>query len=251
MTAGPILQITDGRGRLRPLAGLKVLALTRWPNDIDRQANFFATSFANAWVIKASSNSRLPLAKEILSCLLKQIDEATRDQERNSDRGAYDAFVTGELLLGVLRLATWSPRDASLSKAAELWSREHLRLKDGRGRRIATSQSALLGAFSRFRSVAHFCAAWRLVAPDFEFGEHLRKRSLLRYLAVAEGLRRFGENHHSPMGRTNTVPSAKPLLDPVITWKLPADLRLPVARIGVSKPTPAAKASLAEYRSGH
>jgi len=89
VTAGPILQITDGRGRLRPLAGLKVLALTRWPSDVERQMIFFATSVAKAWVIKASSNGRLPLAKEILSCLLKQIHEPEREQERNSDRGAY------------------------------------------------------------------------------------------------------------------------------------------------------------------
>ena len=198
MVGVSVLDITDGRGHLHGFAFLDALAVTIWPDDAHLRSQFLAWCFARGWLECAPPDIPMPAPGPILCGLTAGFDSSGPTWMRALGKRIQSVRAVGEMILFVLDLAVWSPKYATLAKAAEIWDRQHGRDRDSRGKPFATSRSAMFAAWSQFRSVAHFCGAWRLVVPDFQFEEHGfvigNKKHLLRYLALADFLRNFGKN---------------------------------------------------------
>jgi hypothetical protein len=196
-------------------------ALSEVPDSIPRK------HYDRAFELVGKANSSMDLASE----------------------SAYGVFVAGELLLLIMTAAKHSPTNASLARAIYAWRLDQKEGKTYRGDLVGTSQRSVETAWARFRPVAHLCGAWELRA---DFGASPRVSpvgNLRKFLATAEALRTFGETHHPPAGRTGSKASGFTTLDPMETWHLPTDLKLPKMRLKPPPPTEFVKKAFAAYRA--
>jgi hypothetical protein len=90
---------------------------------------------------------------------------AAAEIDRVIDRASYAGYgmtVSGDLLLFIINAALYSPKDASLARAVRVWCEDHALGRTHEGGKVAASSRAVIAAWSRFKPVAHLCAAWRL-----------------------------------------------------------------------------------------
>jgi hypothetical protein len=155
--------------------------------------------------------------------ILASSERMCREQAalKRLDASAYGLAVTGELLLLIFSAATYSPRNASLERAIRVWSEDQALGKTAEGRKVAASPRSIKAAWSRFKPVAHLCAAFQLLRNEDENSVLLPvdNEQLPRFLASSEALRHFAEQHHPPSGRAGTRPAHSTTLDPESTWR--------------------------------
>jgi hypothetical protein len=128
----------------------------------------------------------------------------SRDKASNC---AYGWAVAGDLLLLVLNAAVLAPEHATLARAVRVWTEDQAKGRTLEGRKVAASPRSVREAWSRFKPVAHLCAAWRIYndgAPSAEQLDPTSERTLPNFLAAAEIFRSWGEAHHAPSGRKGT-----------------------------------------------
>jgi len=106
-----------------------------------------------------------------------------------------------------------------------------------------TSETAIREYWSKFKPVAHLCAA-RILHNEHQvsmFGAPVEnstrddKKVILgipAFLSDAECLRAFGEQHYSRGQKKHNNST----LDPQTSWKVPGDLSLPSSRLAVNLP---------------
>jgi len=242
----PVLEITDGNGQLLWDAPFRLLATMLHPEDPEKRRQYFEVLLASA-VLEARSED---VPRELIVQASNRMRLADAILKR-AHASAYGAAVTGDLLLTVITAALYSPRDASLERAIRAWGEDQVRGKTGTGGRVAASPSAIKAAWSRFKSVAHLCAAFRL---STDLGEAspivpVDKDRLPNFLATSEALRILGEEHHPPSGRTGSKPAYDSTLDPQLTWQVPSDLVLPTITLSIPPPTEFVRRVFKEYRA--
>jgi hypothetical protein len=240
-----ILQISDGHGGLLWYAPFRVLALLLHPDDECAMEKLFEAMAALAMI--ELGDGRRETAEHAA--------RATFEMDRARDSG-YGITVAGDLLLLVLNLVFVSPREASIARAVSIWSAAHARAKNYQGNIVAASRAAIMAAWSRFKPIAHLCAAFQIAKDQAESPPDdipvptfcNTTEELLQFLGVAEALRYEGERHSPLIGRGNAKGSSVPTLDPASSWRTPPDLVLPNISLGVPPLTDWTKKALAEYR---
>ena len=243
----PILEITDRHGKLLLDAPFRVLAVMFHPDDQearDKLVEFLSSKV----VLEAARCSRV--SRKMILAASERISWEPAAFER-LDASAYGLGVTGELLLMIISAAIYSPRNASVKRAIRVWSEDQAQGKTGEGRKVAASPRSINAAWSRFKPVAHLCAAFQLLGNIDEDSPFLPidSKQLLQFLAISEALRHFAEQHHPPSGRAGTQPAQVTTLDPRSTWRPPSDLVLPHVSLRVPPPTDFAMKIYSEYRT--
>ena len=223
----PILEIADGRGRLVATAPLTVLATMCHPENPEARARFTESTVA-----KALLESGARLSRTFANLAAQRAAEFKSIADNGVDSG-YGIAVAGDLLLLIVSASLHSPKDASLERAVRVWAADQARGKTFSGRRVAASRRSILAAWTRFKPVAHLCAALRLSEHGLPGCNPAILAELPVFLAIAEILRHLGERHHPPAGRTGTKPAIDSTLDPETTWRTPLDLVLPGVTLGI------------------
>ena len=219
----PELPISDGDGNLVPFAGLIVIAMMAHPDDPQRRADLFFVRSSLERLSKLRDDQKLAVPVRELRSFLEA--PAYAEVERLAAESGAGGGTAGDLLSRVVRYSKVCPKHASLLKAA--WVEEHL-LAQGtnrHGEKLPYSRATILANWTRFKPVAHLWAASRIATegeegiPPPEFNLDSRQGTP-GFLSLAEYFRIIGESFKSRGQKT-------PLLDPLTSWKLPADLRLP------------------------
>jgi hypothetical protein len=221
-----ILPITDGPGGLLADARLRILSVMLYPEDEQACCDLHASIVSRALVEDG--------------CQDEQVNRHARlygERWKSALPRYAQAWAAGELLLLVLNVAVFSPRDATLHRAIHLHRRDRGGGHTYEGRLIPVSQRSLRGAWNEFKSVAHLAAAHTLLQPRNEFGMAAGLRVELpeipRLLAVGELLRIMGE---------------RTLLDGDRVWRPPVDLVLPKVKIQIPPLTDFAQEELKNYQ---
>lgn len=263
---GPTLDITDGRGGLRPLAEATVMALMLHPDNEQMRHEFLAKWHTRILAKVGSSLEQRGYSAEeidrewptILSrgadrhgilprSLVQALDTAPSREalEARIRDSTARGVVIGEMLLTIITCARHHPAHVSVRKAIYLIRRA---LKDGRikpGAVPGTSDAFLLREWKRLNPVAHLWAA----AINVSEGPDLEDCSTLtvdrEFLARAEALRLLGEQCFGRGQRRKHGP----VLDPSKTWRMPRDLELPRVRLKTQPLPERALAWLAEYHA--
>jgi hypothetical protein len=239
-----VLEITDGKGKLRLAASLIVLATMSHPDDPDQRLKYSEVLSAKALI-----ELEVPISRK----LAIQASAAAAEVESVLNKAAESAYgiaVAGDVLLFVMNAARYLPKHASVGRAIAVWCEHYARGKTAEGRYVAASPRSVKAAWSRFKPVAHLCGAFNLFQNDqIPALNPADPETLLNFLAVAEMLREFGVRHHSPFGRTGSKPSRISMLDPDSTWRTPSDLVLPQLTLSIPPVPKFAEAALRNYRA--
>jgi hypothetical protein len=243
----PVLEITDGNGQLLWDASFRVLATMFHPDDPAARDQYIELCLARTVLDAASSE---PTPQE----LILQASERVASMDvvlKRADKSAYGVAVTGDLLLTIISAAFWLRRHASLERAVRAWCQDQVRGKTGEGRGVAASARAVKASWSKFKPVAHLCAAFQI---SRDLGENsplmpVDNVGLATFLAVAETLRKAGEAHHPPVGRACSKPGATTTLDPQSTWHLPANIVLPKVSFQIPPPPDFVLKVFSEYQA--
>jgi hypothetical protein len=162
----------------------------------------------------------------------------------NFDKG----LVAGQILLTLIQLVDGAPADATLNKARHL-AMVNLRKKsltaNGETKRgIPLSPRSIENMWAQFRTVCHLYAAFVETraehARDSRSGE-LSRQTMLKILAIAEALRRRGQEHRSRG-------SLAPTLDETAMWTVPPHIDLK-SIVVTFPPVRVTKADLAELKN--
>jgi len=240
----PVLEISDGRGKLLPFANLLVLATILHPDDAETRDWLFESLVARTVIERRGS-----LPRTLRRLATERSVQADSLIERATKANAYGVAVAGDLLMFIATAAAYSPKNASLARAVRAWCEDQTKGRTHDGGKVAASPRAVRAAWARFKSIAHLCAAFRLQSDLGEQFELYDRRKLPNFLAAAEAFRIFGEHHHPPIGRFVSRRSKATTLDPEGTWHLPSDLPLPAVFLEVPRPTPFAQKIFSEYRA--
>ncbi len=241
-----ILNISDGHGNLVCDASFRVLATMFHPNDSEARRLYVETMVAL---------TLLEVSQEVPKSQLVRAAEYARNAEAQIEKAtdsAYGMAVAGDLLLLVINAALVAPEHATLARAIRVWTEDQANGRTPEGCKVAASPRSVKEAWSRFKLVAHLCAAWRISNDQVPGSEQLSPASndtLPNFLAAAEMFRIFGEAHHAPSGRKGTKLYRDSLLDPDETWKVPSDLVLPELQLKIPPLTEFAQQSFRDYRA--
>jgi hypothetical protein len=221
----PILPISNGQGELLSDGYVEahILATQAYPNDPVKRAELYDGLFLTA----PGTDVWLP--------------DRSADVERLLRPQRYGIYVTGGLLLLMLKMASTAPHRASLNLAVSAWNQAHA-LHRPNGRIFPASRAPVLKAWSEFKSVSHLIAAYELTRDQhplthIPWNQHPISTRISWWLIFAEEFLRIGENYYPLIGHTRSNPpgpdtnigkrTAPTLLDPSTTWKLPPDLYFP------------------------
>jgi hypothetical protein len=240
----PVLEITDGNGNLLPDATNRVLATMFHPADARQREHTIETFNLREDLCAIDSLPEEPVQLSEKSAIVtgSAIGELASE--------TYGVHVAGDLLLLILSAAIQSPKDASLARAVRVWGTDQARGRTIDGKAVAASERSILAAWSRFKPVAHLCAAFIL---DFD-PQAVERTTLLqdlpRFLAIAESYRSLGEKHHPPAGRKGSKPLTRATtLDPLKSWRVPADLKLLEVQAPIPPLTDFTFRILSDYRA--
>lgn len=239
----PVLEITDGRGLLLTTAPVIVLATMCHPENPEARARFVESTAAK---VLLDNGARLSRKRTYQAAQLAAKFESVAD---NGAESGYGIAVAGDLLSLIVRASLHSPKDASLERAVRLWAADQARGTTGDGCRVAASRRSILAAWTKFKPVAHMCAALRLSQRGLPGCNPAILAEMPVFLAVAETFRLLGVSHHPPAGRTGSKPAINSTLDPETTWRMPSDLVLPKAKLDVPPLTEYANEILKDYRA--
>ena len=250
-SAGPELDISDGKGNLDPMAMLKILAVMVHPDSEQHRQEVL--SKAQAWMISeylprwlAEEGRNESFIKENWGLFLEQLHErlgwlssdvfgalvsapSAEDTIARMGSNMFGGAVTGDMLLYMLRCAEHHPKHLSVRKAAYAMARTLLGSTDRAGNPVNYGLSTVKNSWGKYRSVAHLWAAYRLWQAEDQPSEFspVDPEGVVGFLAISEELRRRGQ---ACFARSQKLKHG-PILDPSITWRPPFDLALPSATL--------------------
>jgi len=216
----PVLPVTDETGNIDDWALTYLLAAMAHPTETKHYEEFICRTLVSCCDEEALE--RLSLVEGLVPVLARAPSlEATLQRVSSSGLGG---AIAGEMLLFLLTLAEYAPEHATVGKTAflEEWNLEER--TDRRGRRIRAKRSKILADWSRFKPVAHLCAAYRICQFDNGGGVQFFPESpedstevLRNFFTLAEGIRLKAVSF-----KTGSVRGpGGPILDPTTTWRLP------------------------------
>ena len=211
------------------IAGLRILSVMFHPDDLEKREEI-----EGAIVHLATLDSPLPIfARRLFP---------------NSDvSGAvgWGPLLAGNILL-FNRLLSELEQPISLNKTAcmveAVISKGGVKQKKG----LQRNERAIKDAWRKYKCVSPFWSAW-LIWGAFHPGPPEQLRSdifdnLPIFLAVAEDMRRFGEQAIEPKSKT-------PLLSDNVAWRVADEVRLPSVSVRLPPLPEAAQRALATYKA--
>lgn len=230
----PIIPLTDGDSVLRVDAPLWLAAIMCFPRSIERQMEFYASTWAHAIASREIKPERASLDPEALAWLASA---APFKQQVKDFRAWYiRGFLVGEVLAYICCQAQIDPASASRNKAQYL-QRMNLEAASETGPTpgVPISERSQHESWKVFSPSAHLWTAMFLLScgesddpGKLKFGTLMLKHDdIPRLLGYAEFFRKIGETL-VPKGQRPTANSpCSSVLDPEDTWKPPEDLEVP------------------------
>ena len=215
----PVLDILDANGRLIRThtggnndAGIQVLAVMAYPNDETKRDE----------MVKAGLQDALQdLNRAIPPNISKPVFDRGADGIKNDFVMAYkDGLITGETLHYLQRLAEYHPNEATLSRARHLVGTARVAAGSS-----TSNEKSLRTAWNKFKTVAHFWAAFVDCRGNTEYLGH---HKLAEFLGLADIYARFAIRYHAPMAQHQLMAGSE-------FWEIPLFDGLP---IGYLSPIP-------------
>ncbi len=144
-----VLEISDGKGKLRLTAPFIVFATMSYPDAPDRRLKFVETLSAKALI---ELKVPMPRKRAIQAAAVAAETEGVLDQ---AGKGGYGVAVAGDILLSITNLVAHSPEHASAARAIAIWCEDQALGKTHEAGYVAASPRAVKAAWSRFKPVAH------------------------------------------------------------------------------------------------
>ena len=214
----PVVPISDGQGGVLWYAPAMVASYMLFPTEDASSAKqrraYMAIHVAEVLLGKAKTpGSLVTINRQFFADLL---DSPSKEEvEQLAKRHSRAGMVAGFLLSLIASLYPVRPSDASVLKAVEIAN--HLL----EGHDLPSSPAYLLRQWSLFRPVAHLWAAFlfmRQTFPGFD-PEEAPFPLFIEFLSLGEDLRKQGEG----IVARGQAQKHGPVLDPLRTFKLPAD----------------------------
>lgn len=230
-------------GSLSDVALFALVATRTYPTEQAKRDLFFAASMVRVLLrIKTElKDENVEIPRDCLNLILNAppIDKIVA----NAHAYAANSWIAGEMILFMINAAIHHPElDVTLTKAVWIIPRLFEGKETWQGRPFSISQRTVWGAWSRFKSVAHFHAVeqiWRQdknreTGPDDEGFLKLQTERLLEYLALSEVIRRAAVDRR--------------IISHNDTWWSPESLHLPSINLGLPPLPETALRELAAYR---
>jgi hypothetical protein len=219
------MPVLDLGGRLRrndPTTPLYIQSIMFYPSDPKSQVRYQhdvlgrAVKEAILSTEEAVPNALITMSYE--SRLDEHLDrlrgESARSRAKSGESYRMSNFIiAGWLLLVPIVALVMHKRSIGRNGAYEIVGKD-LSNRDMQG----SSRRHLEGIWRRYESVSHLWAAMILSGTPPPF----KKDGLIKFLNVAEGLRKIGENHIP-------IRAASPLLNREIMWTVPPDFPLSIS----------------------
>jgi hypothetical protein len=231
----PILDISDGKGKLIPAAALAMFGAMAHPSDEDARDAFMMSAFFGTGWAEMLGLERLPVPAFVARTLSQAAaSDVTIKKTFGSPAGSMAGLVLALALSaekslpgrGSARLAQFIAAKVLAKRNAEPDRKRRVKAKDLKG--FPASDTAIENAWREFKSAAHLWAAMN----DWQASDHgpemspRRPEGLLRFLARAEFYRREAEALRPHPG--------KPLYADGELWRAPADIALPQASVEIA-----------------
>jgi hypothetical protein len=244
----PVLPITNGAGKLHPLASSIVNAVTMYPEPDDRrQLQLIA-------IVTAQLLSELPDAVpdevrgEMALGIVELLYHAPEPAEawRRAVKYAANSWMAGEVLMFMVSAAIHHPEKAvTVTKAISVLAEIFHGTPTWGGGSVQMASRTAWQTWGRFKSVAHFKAVHQVWLEDKtdESGTDAKGWAdlvvgrLPEYLAMAEAVRKAAVERR--------------ILDFDATWRPPSDLELPQAKWNIPPLPPEALEALDKYVPEH
>ena len=238
----------------RVVACAEVVAVMCYPDSEKNRRDFLRNIKAYTTAMAFEDDPPLPTSmaeKDTLTALTE--GHGLPEALRKAATSVYGGFVSGHILLFILRCAEFSPNDVSVLKAVFVMERKLVRdsrrfMRQG-GRAIAANRTTIMNAWSTFKPAAHFWAAtvlWEREGRLTDWFDLLFSvKDLLAFIALAEVLRHRSEVLYAH-GQERL---GKPVLDPSVTWRASDRLALPDLQVTLPRLTDLEKGLLKEYRA--
>jgi hypothetical protein len=208
-----VLRILRDDGQLYDDAAARVVATMLYPKDETPREQLVAYSGERALHL---ANIQIPSDLTAKTHFGPSENEFTQDAAQSLKSGGR---LAGQLLVLLRQLDVYRPEDASVRKAIDLMERLLIKSKRACIAGPSPGGSTIRKAWSKFKSVCHLWAAYRI----FEHDENLlSNKHLPEFLAASEWMRAFAESHIPP---PKTVKS-RPLAEEGELWKAPDQLQL-------------------------
>lgn len=250
----PVLDISDGKGGLKPGALDTLMAVMAYPSDEPAEVEQ-RKLLQCLWLYcdflspeREKSSEAIPIEiRDLRRLLFLNPQKVHDDYEKQRQKG----HIAGHILSNIEIVARITPGKASVNRAvgvalmvargkgkigeAVLATRPDFEIQVGpdwkrpwegqsRSPRYNISEAKIREYWSNFKSVSHFWAAQTYSKNRSLFGAAEDKSyEFLDLLADAEHLRKIGEGHFARGQKKHNNST----LDPDATWKTPDDLALP------------------------
>lgn len=244
----PVLPITNGAGKLHPLAASIVNVVTLYPEPNDpRQLQLMSIVTAQLLIEMPET---VPSEKrgEMALGVIKHLHDAPEPAEawRRAVRFAANSWMAGEVLMFMVSAAIHHPDKAvTLTKAISVLAEIFQGTPTWGGGTVQMASRTAWKTWSQFKAVAHFKAVHQiwLESKTDETGVDARGWAdlvvgrLPEYLAMAEAIRKAAVERR--------------ILEFDATWRPPSDLELPQAQLTMAPLPQEALAALDRYVPEH
>ncbi len=214
----PLLKL-DGT----PLDRSLVRAVMLFPSDELLRERFIAVQKARALIQDCAESERVVLSALDVHLLL--------DSPRCGNSGEFDtltdentkgATVAGDILACLYLMKRFEMQEPSMNNAIFFAMDYAKKASYGDGAGLVASETKIRGYWKKYRSVAHFWAAFRL---DREYrlgetGQAFDPANHQIFLQASKGIYNFGSTFVPHRARPQ-----QPILDPAECWQLPSKIR--------------------------
>jgi hypothetical protein len=199
-----------------------VEAVMLWPHDPDARARSLEVSTMRDSLDRMKDADFTMTAAEVAEVAERVWTLPTVQELQEEARGPTKHGLTAGMLLRWLISADQAGETMTLEDGAQRVERAMREHRVG----YKTVRNT---AWPRYRDVAHLWAAHSVLHDEGSTPFPCQRGDLPRFLAIAEALRREGERIQLPR-------STKRAQDAATTWRVPAGVTLPAARVKLKAP---------------
>lgn len=195
-----------------------VKSIMFFPNDLELRQQYFTVLRMDFETFDANDDDLFNLNAKSIKLLVNA--PSFKDFKLKSIEITKEAIVAGDILGSIYLMDKFKLPEPSLNKAYFVSQKFGKKNKYGDGTPMAVSERYVKERWAKYKTVAHFWAAWRInqdypIAPQSE----IFSESFNLFLELAKELENFGLNYVPLRARPK-----KPILDSESTWLLPENI---------------------------
>ena len=189
-----------------------------YPNDLNLRQQFFTMQRMDLETFDAKDDDIFKLDAKSLKLIINA--PSYEKFKLNSIQITKEAVVAGDVLASIYLMDKFKLPEPSLNKAFFISQEFAKKNKYGDGTPMAISERYVKERWARYKSVAHFWAAWRLNQNyPITSQQKIFSEGFLLFLELAKELENFGLNY-VPLRAKPQIP----LLEFESTWRLPNEI---------------------------